>query len=104
MGRKGEAGARCGPGNTQRDRSNCFSSSSLMHNNGMSAERLRVRSVIRACDGRWMGAMECGRVRRSDRTGAATTLVSRPKFLEGVLSGFKPLYPNYPECPPSVTD
>ena len=42
MGRKGEAGVRGGPGDAQGDRSNCSSSSSLMHDDGMSAERLRA--------------------------------------------------------------
>jgi hypothetical protein len=46
----GEASVRGGPSNTQGDRSSCFSSSSLMHNNGISADRLRARSVVQACD------------------------------------------------------
>jgi hypothetical protein len=34
------------------NRSNCSSSSSSIHDNGMSAERLPARSDVRACDGR----------------------------------------------------
>jgi len=46
MGRKGEASVRGGPGDMQGDRSNCSSSSSLMHDDGMSAERLRARVMF----------------------------------------------------------
>jgi hypothetical protein len=41
LGRKGDASVR-GPSNTQGDRSNCFSSSSLMQESGIPAERLRA--------------------------------------------------------------
>lgn len=58
MGRKGETSIRGGPSSTQGDRSNCFRSSSLRHDNGMSAERLRARSDVRACDGAGNGGNE----------------------------------------------
>jgi hypothetical protein len=43
---KGEASTRSGPGATQGDRSNCSRSLSLIDDNGMSAERLRARTVV----------------------------------------------------------
>jgi hypothetical protein len=49
----GEASIRGRPTDTQAERSNCFSSSSLMHALGMLAERQRVRSVVHARDRRW---------------------------------------------------
>ncbi len=50
--RKGEASVRGGPDDTPGDKSNCSSSSSLMHDNWMSAARSRARNEVRACDWR----------------------------------------------------
>jgi hypothetical protein len=58
MGHKGKASVRGGPGDTQGDRSKCSSNSSLMHDNRMSAERLRALSDARSCDG--TGSEDCG--------------------------------------------
>ena len=49
---KGKQAFEVGPGDTQGNRSKPSSSSSLRHNNKMSAERLCARSDVRARDGR----------------------------------------------------
>ena len=46
LGREGETGVGGGAGNTQGDRSNCSTGSSLMRNDNISAERLRAGSGI----------------------------------------------------------
>jgi hypothetical protein len=47
MGRKGEAGIRRGPSDTQGNRRSCSSGSSLMHCNGVSAERPHASDFVR---------------------------------------------------------
>jgi Conjugal transfer protein TraD len=70
---RGKAGTSGGPGDTQGNRSNCSSSSSLTYNNGMSAER-RVRgSDFRACDGRRKHGHRNSRVWRAALWSAAAS-------------------------------
>jgi hypothetical protein len=62
---KGKQALDMDPGNAQGDRSNCFSSSSLMHDNGRSVERLSTRTSFEHAMGAGRGATELA-IRQKD--------------------------------------